>query len=197
MPDVVPTKWPVFDNPLLTVRPHGLTEINQVYGDPTRGGLYLKKVDPTWKKNHIVDCHGDKAFLPVLAPAYFPVHKLAEPSFREAFRRAEIACPGYIQRPGTWGFNFRHMRHDPRMPLSRHSWGIACDVNPDQNKAKTFAAGKTPKPWGDVWDKVWPKGVPLALVEAFESCGFLWGGRWRGYCDPMHFELCGGDAVQL
>jgi len=27
--------------------------------------------------------------------------------------------------------------------------------------------------------------------------GFAWGGRWKGYCDPMHFELVGKSDAQV
>jgi hypothetical protein len=184
-----------FDGPLAQ-RPRDRRECNRMFGDPTRGGAYVNDADPSWRAHHIIELHGDEAFLPVLAKSYFPIHHDIEPYAREAFRRAESAVPGYIQRPGTWGYNFRHMRHDPKMPLSYHSWGIAIDVNPATNSAVSFGADKYPAPWCPEWNKRWPKGVPQAIVLAFESCGFRWGGRWTDYCDPMHFEWLGdgGDV---
>ena len=44
---------------------------------------------------------------------------------------------------------------------------------------------------------LWPDGLPRAFVEAFESVGFSWGGRWKGYCDPMHFSFSGASDVQV
>lgn len=186
-----------FDGPQ-THRPKNLAGIKEMFGDPTRRGLYLKVPDPKWVKASIIELHGSsEAFLPVLAPDYFPIHKLIEPYAREAFKRAEAAAPGYIQRPGTWGFNFRHMRHDVKMPLSYHSYGIAIDVNPNMNSAHEFAAGTTPTPWSPRWLTRWPNGCPKAVVDAFKSCGFSWGGDWHGYCDPMHFEWVGARDVQV
>lgn len=178
-----------FDGPLER-RPRTRAEVIDVFGDPTRGGLYLKVADPKWAARNIVELHGDDAFLPCLAPSYFPIHRLIEPYAREAFRRAELAAPGYIQRRGTWGYNFRHIRHDVTMPLSYHAFGIAIDVNPDDNKAVTFKAA-APAPWSPDWLRMWPRGVPRGVVAAFESCGFSWGGRWQGFCDPMHLEFVG------
>ncbi|MFB3882892.1 MAG: M15 family metallopeptidase [Armatimonadota bacterium] len=64
----------------------------------------------------------------------------------------------------------RHMGWDPRRGLSRHSWGIAVDVN-----ARLF-------PYGSEAHQS-PR-----LIEAFARQGFTWGGEWRTP-DPMHFEI--------
>lgn len=198
--------WEPWDGPL-EKRPHNRAEMIALLGDPTRGQLYLKKPDPKWVKANIVELHGPTAFLPVLAKSYFPIHRLIEPYAREAFRRAEISCPGVIRREGTWGYNFRRIRHDtpekakaagrPLRPLSLHSYGCAIDVNPDWNGGKQFGPGDTPTPWSVRWMKIWPQCLPREIVLAFESCGFEWGGRWRGYCDPMHFEWIGHDDVRV
>jgi hypothetical protein len=174
-------------------RPRDRDEVIAAFGDPSRSGMYTANADPTWYARNIVELHGTDAFLPVLARSYFPIHHEIEPYAREAFKRAEAAAPGYVQRPGTWGFNFRHMRHDPSLPLSYHSWGIAIDVNPDDNVAASFQPGERPAPWSVEWTKRWPRGVPVGVVAAFESCRFCWGGRWTTYCDPMHFEWAGPE----
>lgn len=185
-----------FDGPL-TKRPRDRPEVIDMFGDPSRGGTYTTSADPTWRAANIIELHGADAFLPVLAKSYFPIHQDIEPYAREGFCRAEAAVPGHVQRRGTWGFNFRHMRHDPHMPLSYHSWGIAIDVNPDHNAAYTFGPFDTPKPWSSQWLAQWPKGLPEEVVQAFESCGFSWGGRWHGFVDPMHFEWVGKPLVQV
>ena len=63
----------------------------------------------------------------------------------------------------------RHQLSDPSRPLSLHAWGLALDINPDEN------------PYG-VESTLNPK-----LVEIFETYGFEWGGRWKTP-DPMHFQ---------
>ena len=65
----------------------------------------------------------------------------------------------------------RHINWDTGFPLSRHSWGIAIEVNPSTNR---FGAGEG--------------SMDLAIVEIFEKNGFIWGGRWQ-IPDPMHFEF--------
>jgi hypothetical protein len=64
----------------------------------------------------------------------------------------------------------RHKNWNMRRGLSRHSWGIAVDVNPTEN------------PYGSDGNQ------HPAVIEAFEKYGFIWGGRWN-FKDPMHFEI--------
>lgn len=64
--------------------------------------------------------------------------------------------------------------------LSPHSFGIAIDINTAFSKY-----------W--LWDKKereeykHENQIPLEIIQAFESEGFIWGGRWWHY-DTMHFE---------
>jgi len=60
---------------------------------------------------------------------------------------------------------------------SAHAWGIAIDIDP---RVSDYWRNMPGKP-------VWKNRVPPAIVEAFESEGFVWGGRWFHY-DTMHFE---------
>lgn len=60
--------------------------------------------------------------------------------------------------------------------LSTHAFGIAVDINWDENcnGCSNF-------------------DMPREIIDAFESYGFRWGGRYKsifgGTIDPMHFEL--------
>lgn len=207
-----------FDGPL-SKRPGTVAELNAAYGDPTRGGLYLKVADPVWKKAHLVTV--EPGTLPLVNREgdgrYVTVNEAMLPYLVEGLSRARDAnfrlsggnpanmTGGPLYRVG--GFNFRRMRHDtperakaegrPLRPLSRHSWGAAVDIDADNNAAKEFAAGRTPVPWSAEWTAVWPRGLQPWFVEAMESVGFRWGGRWQGFCDPMHWELCGGSGIPL
>lgn len=183
--DPPPAKWPAFDGPLV-YSPKSRTEVYDLFGNPGVGA-----VDGAWEKANIVTTR-DMPGIP--SKWYFQCHKLVEPYMREGLRRAKLAAPSYvIERAAS--FVFRHMRYDPSMPLSYHSWGIAIDIDPDRNFAKTFKpATATPAPWSPAWNAIWPKGLPQAFVEAMESVGFRWGGRWKGFCDPMHFEWLKSDV---
>lgn len=174
-----PAKWPPFDGPL-TVSPQNRTDVYRIFGDPGVGA-----VDGAWERANILTSR-DMPGVP--SKFYFQCHKLVEPYMREGLRRARLAAPDYVIARAA-SFVFRHMRHDPSMPLSYHAWGIAIDIDADRNFAKTFKpASATPEPWSPAWMAIWPKGLPRAFVEAMESVGFRWGGRWKGFCDPMHFE---------
>jgi hypothetical protein len=177
--------------------PRGYAEIGKVYdGWPVSpdGAVPLA----SWVKRHIVECHaGDqRGPMPGLEHLYFQCHVLAEPIFREAFRLIALECPGELCSAAS--FVPRRMRHDtpakakargnkpPLFPLSTHTDGIAGDINSDLNDAEY---GWHDAPWSARWKARWPHGVTPALVEIMEGLGFAWGGRWKGFCDPMHFEL--------
>lgn len=178
-PLVLPPLSPfgMFDGPLEKL-PRGRTEVYKVFGNPGAG-----TADPKWERENIV-----KVEIPGV-PKPVRIHRLVEPYLREAVRRARAVCPDHqIQVLG--GHVFRHMRHDPARPLSMHAFGCAVDVNPAMNAAHEFnAKNPAPAPFGDSWAKRWPAGLPRGFVAAFQSVGFAWGGNWRTFCDPMHFEL--------
>lgn len=98
------------------------------------------------------------------------VHRLVAPQFTAAF--------GRLYAEGRWGllvdcagaYCWRAQRLAPSS-RSRHSWGIAVDLNAADNP---FMA---------------PPKMPREVVAAFESNGFEWGGRWQHRPDGMHFEF--------
>lgn len=160
----------------------------QVYGDPGVG-----TVDKEWERANMVlarQLPGKKSKL--------YVHRCVEPFLREALVRCDDAgVLDYITRLGC--FNFRHQRHDTRRPLSYHAFGVAIDINPAQNRVwyrtevenKKKRRGRIPAPFEGEWFKYWPEGVPQDLVDAFVSVGWTWGGNWKSFVDPMHFQLVG------
>jgi D-alanyl-D-alanine carboxypeptidase len=72
----------------------------------------------------------------------------------------------------------RHMLWNVNNPLSIHTWAWAIDFEARFN-------GYSAKPT-----------MNIDFVRVFESCGWTWGGRWRGAggdndysrCDGMHFQ---------
>ncbi len=109
------------------------------------------------------------------------VHKkIAEPLRRVAARIAEAMkhdrtlAPFFESLGGT--FNWRKIAGTDE--LSMHAWAIAIDL--DTTRASYWRNDRETNP-------VWKNRYPQAIVDAFESEGFVWGGRWYHY-DTMHFE---------
>lgn len=75
-------------------------------------------------------------------------------------------------------YNFRQMRGG--RSLSRHSWGIAIDLNPNENSMHT--------PWRaeNVGRPGWAS-MPAEAIEIFEKHGWKSGARAWGK-DAMHFQ---------
>lgn len=106
------------------------------------------------------------------------VHEKALPYFKAVFDDILAAnlAGDIVDCGGT--LSERHIGRDPAKPLSRHTWGIAIDLNPSQN-----LQGQPPAAAGQPGDL-------SRLVPIFEKHGFAWGGNFRqGGPDGMHFEL--------
>ena len=107
------------------------------------------------------------------------VHKkIAAPLRRVAVRldaaaRADPSIDAFFEHLGG-SFAWRPVAGTDR--LSAHSWAVALDLNPSLGNY-----------WRDARPPVWRNRVPGAIVTAFESEGFIWGGRWFHF-DTMHFE---------
>lgn len=75
--------------------------------------------------------------------------------------------------------------------ISHHSFGVACDINSNENymiKNGKIIAGSYWKPGED------PYSIPTdgVVVRAFKSKGWVWGGNWNSSKDYMHFSYTGG-----
>lgn len=169
-----------FSGPLDRI-PGSRKEAYKVFGDPGVGDP-----DPSFQRQRMIVAKG----LPGTwngGKGRLYCHRLAEPYLREALRRSELVALGHIHRLGC--YNFRHIRHDTSRPLSYHSWGIACDLNPKENRSRNRKKHNVPQPFQEGWSEIWPDGLPEKLVRAWTSVGWRWGGDWRNYIDPMHFQL--------
>jgi hypothetical protein len=78
--------------------------------------------------------------------------------------------------PSGGTFNYRHIVGKKR--LSPHSYGIAIDI---------AAAGSHYWLWEAGGAYVYKNSIPYAIIEIFETYGFIWGGKWYHF-DTMHFE---------
>lgn len=82
-------------------------------------------------------------------------------------------------------FNYR--RKVGKSALSRHATGRAIDINPRQNP---YICGDLTLPPGAFYEPQKPGTLTQngAVVRAFESRGWVWGGRWTTIHDFHHFE---------
>ena len=132
----------------------------------TRGDAIV--IDEAWKEANIVTVD-----MPPLG--VFECHRLVVPYVRSAIENLRVAGliaeidPADFQLAGGC-FNARLIRGgDKGFALSRHSWGIAIDINPSTNR--------------------YDGGVTLsdAFGQTFRDWGFSWGAGWLRP-DGMHFE---------
>jgi hypothetical protein len=95
-----------------------------------------------------------------------------------------------MQDNDTFAFNCRAITNHNSI-LSKHSYGIAIDINPLQNP---YIKGETIFP---------PEGKPYIdrnaavigtivdsdiVVQTFKKYGWQWGGNWKSLKDYQHFE---------
>lgn len=152
--------------------PHGWKQVKEVYGDfkfieLSKGNV---DIDDTWERDNLVTLRD------VLKTGHtVRIHRLVAPVFEQCLSEAIKRCPKYRVRL-LGSFSPRHQRHDPKLPLSLHSWGCAFDINWDKN------------PMGSklVTD------LPPEFVAAFTEQGWEWGGGWKSIKDAMHFQFATG-----
>ena len=147
-------------------------EIIKKYGEPNQGGIYLTSI----KLPYPMKLAWDKS----TKVTTIRCHKLVADNFSSVFNEIlEVYGLAKIQELGIdlFGgcFNFRSMRGGS--DYSRHSWGIAIDLDPERNQLKeTSRTARFARP---EYDK---------LHEIFEKYGFENMGKVKGY-DWMHFEI--------
>lgn len=142
------------------------------YGKPNQNGTYLVNIKLpypmrlAWDKNSKVTT--------------MRCHKLVSDKFNAVFNDL-LAHYGLakIQELGIdlFGgcFNFRSMRGGS--DYSRHSWGIAIDLDPERNKLKETS--KTAR---------FARAEYKPMIDIFYKHGFISLGREKNY-DWMHFEI--------
>lgn len=150
-------------------------EIIDKYGDPAKFLSSDGSVSAAWG-TAILDSFALQKPLPLAwggTVTRVTCHKLVRGELEDVLGRL-AAIPNVWATIGDYGgvYNFRRIRNSPSK-LSRHSWGIAIDL--------------------DVADN--PQGGrgnmhPL-IIQAFYDIGWLWGGWFTGTPDPMHFEKAG------
>ena len=155
--------------------PHGITEVRRIFGDisVSAGGVII---GPThWESANMASVD-----FPDAPHALYCNTKVA-PMIRELFRRWALVGTYELKRIGC--FNPRAKRSSPDQ-LSLHSWGVAIDVNADENPPLRI------RTQSDL--SLRKKSIPDEYIEVAREIGWVWGGDFRSYWDPMHFQWASG-----
>ncbi len=158
--------------PLSFVPPNGLKEVKRVFGDFKYVELSKGEVDidDTWERDNLVLLR-NVCGTGLRIQLHYKIATTFETCLAEAMRR----CPKYKVRM-LGGHSARHMMHDPKNPLSLHSWGCAFDINWDKNPVSKTLITDLPSPF----------------ISAFTEQGWEWGGAWKSTKDSMHFQYATG-----
>ncbi len=100
----------------------------------------------------------------------------------------QIADAGFPIKD-TYCYSWRGMAGN-RQTTSHHSYGVACDINANENymiKNGSVISGSFWKPGVSPYSIV-PNGP---VVRAFSQYGWGWGGNWNSSKDYMHFSFTG------
>ena len=124
-----------------------------------------------------------------LYAARFPIHRM------EAVARYGGSDPRSMAADNTSGFNCRYAVAAGPKRWSVHAYGKAIDVNTVENPY--LEGGRVrPRAGRAYLDRSrYRRGMAVpggALVRAFASVGWLWGGRWTASPDWQHFSSTGG-----
>jgi len=150
-------------------------EVEKLFGKfdwhdcPNNKGMVV--IDDKWRKDNIVHIEHE---IPIIGR--ITCHKLVLFDFYRIFLKIweaglenEIDVHDFHRLGGC--YVPRHKCWNIHRGLSRHTWGIAIDINVSNN------------PYGVKESKQHP-----AVIAIFEKYGFMWGGRWKTP-DNHHFEV--------
>lgn len=116
------------------------------------------------------------------------IHKKLVADVQDVFQKAQ---QGGFRIYQAGGYAFRRMNNGGSGKLSHHSYGVAIDINVNENyshRGSTVYAGSFWNPSKSQYS-IPKNGV---LEKAFAAKGWKWGGNWSGnYQDYMHFSFTG------
>lgn len=153
------------------------SEVLKQYGDPTKFLSSHGDADAMWKVA-ILGSFTLPAVLPLswdhtLRAKTVSCHKLVVPELRDIFNAIYADMHAWASI-GDYGgcYQWRPNRNNPKA-LSRHSWGLAVDIDVADN------------PNGKRQGNMHP-----FIIECFAAKGWVWGGDKRLFptSDEMHFE---------
>jgi hypothetical protein len=161
--------------------PDGLQEIIATYGDPKPhiiDGDWI--VDPQWEMRCMTTLHHD-----LLPHGRVYCHRLVVDALQAVLDDWK-AIGGYTIK--TFGcFAPRAQRGSNGFIASTHSWGIAFDINAEQNKLISPCYRGDPRR-----DAAGCCDIPGEWIAAARRRCWFWGGDFERRFDPMHFQLARG-----
>lgn len=88
------------------------------------------------------------------------------------------------------GYHFRTVAG--RNLLSHHAFGLALDLNPQQNP---YIREDLHQPKGAVYDVAAMGTITPDIAAIWKKHGFHWGGDWQTCKDYMHFSWAASDVL--
>lgn len=142
--------------------PNGFVELKARYGDFTfheqSGGNVT--IDGSWMHDNLVVLHNVSN-----TGKSIQLHRLVAPLFEACLTEALKRCPTYqIRLMG--GHCARHQLHDPKNPLSIHSWGAAFDLNWDSNPLGVPKSDFPPEFIAAFTEQGWEHGIGFKVPDA-------------------------------
>lgn len=116
------------------------------------------------------------------------VHRSLASDVQDVFQKVQDA--GFKIYEAS-GYSYRQMNNGGSGKLSHHSYGVAIDINVNENYSHRGSVIYAGSFWNPSQSEF---SIPTngALVRAFEAKGWKWGGKWSGnYQDYMHFSYTG------
>jgi D-alanyl-D-alanine carboxypeptidase len=140
------------------------------WGDP--GGPLRKKIAIAFERKHIITIK--------VGGVKVRCHRGIAPLVAEGVRRSLALGYKFDKVKDDWGYANRYIRGRVGI-LSNHAWGLAIDWNATKNPMTSNGRVVT--------------DMPPAVVAAWTTLGFAWGGNYKGKRkDAMHYEFMGTPA---
>lgn len=162
----------------LPPRPVGYDAILAVFGDPS--GVQTKPEVATWELRTLAVRRLPTPILYVTGQTL--THVRAHKLLVDHVVVTMMAClaagvpPERLHYAGCYAWRRQRGRASK---LSTHAWGIAVDLEPQDN------------PLGEAWED---DGIRLdpRVIDIFKNHGWAWGGDFNPRPDPMHFQWASG-----
>jgi hypothetical protein len=154
------------------VRPEGLAEVIEVFGDPHR---YVSAPE-VWEAETLRIVQLSQPLIYAIDTGLSISRVRAHRYLVEHLAETLMTCldagvpPGRMKYGGCYCWRTKRSGHH----LSLHAWGIAVDLEPTEN------------PYGEPWrdDGI---GLDPRVIDTFRHSHWKWGGEFTPP-DPMHFQ---------